>query len=67
MVAPGVDRTMRALRTSLRKQSDLRERGITESDRVLAQAMDLAMLDASMDTAGAELNIAATHEARAVA
>lgn len=76
MVAPGVKRSMRALRVAMRKQRELNARGVTESDQVMASAMHLAMLDASFvqedglpltAMEGAEINIAAVAEARAVA
>ena len=67
MVAPGVDRTMRAYREAIRRQSALRERGIPDSEETLGQAMDLAIIDVALDVAGAELNIEATQDARAVA
>lgn len=56
---------MRALRVAMRKQSELSD--TIDSQDALYRAMDLAMVDVTLGTEAAEMNIAAVAEARAVA
>ena len=65
MVAPGIERSMRALRVAMRRQRELSD--TIDSQDALRRAMDLAMVDVTLGTEAAEINIAAVADARAVA
>lgn len=54
---------LRSMREAMRRQADLKTRGITESDVVLDRSIEILAIDAMLDARAAEINIAATQAA----